>query len=49
LEGFEGIVQRRCNGLRVVLTVQAIMKSFAVEIEECDLELLDNSASEVPA
>jgi transcription antitermination factor NusG len=43
LEGFEGIVERRNNGLRVVLTLQQIMKSVAVEVEECDLELLGNS------
>jgi transcription antitermination factor NusG len=46
LEGFAGIVQRRCNGLRVVLSLPAILKSFAVEIDECDLELLVSSSSE---
>ena len=47
LEGFEGIVVRRGNGLRVVLSLQQIvkspaveMRSVAVEVEECDLELL---------
>ena len=42
LAGFEGIVVRTNNGVRVVLTVQLIMKSVAVEVEECDLELLGN-------
>ena len=49
LEGFEGIVVRRSNGLRVVLSLQqfirgasAEMKSVAVEVEECDLERLGN-------
>jgi transcription antitermination factor NusG len=42
LKGFEGIVVRKNNRLRVVLTVQLIMKSVAVEVEECDLELLGN-------
>jgi transcription antitermination factor NusG len=42
LAGFEGIVERQANGLRLVLTVQQIMKSVAVEVEECDLELLGN-------
>jgi transcription antitermination factor NusG len=46
LEGFEGIVERRNNGLRVVLTLQQIMKSVAVEVEERDLELLGNSNCE---
>jgi len=47
LEGFEGIVVRRSNGLRVVLSLQQIvncapmeMPSVAVEVEECDLEWL---------
>jgi transcription antitermination factor NusG len=43
LTGFEGIVVRKTNGLRVILTLQQIMKSVAVEIEEHDLELLGNS------
>jgi transcription antitermination factor NusG len=43
LTGFEGIVVRKNNGLRVILTLQQIMKSVAVEVEECDLELLGNS------
>ncbi len=49
LEGFEGIVVRRSNGLRVVLSLQEIVKgapvempSVAVEVEECDLEWLGN-------
>ena len=49
LEGLEGIVVRRSNGLRVVLSLQQIirsvaaeMRSVAVEVEECDLELLGN-------
>jgi transcription antitermination factor NusG len=46
LEGFQGIVLRRNNGLRVVLTLQQIMKSVAVEVEECDLELLGNPNDE---
>ena len=42
LTGFEGIVVRKTNALRVILTLQQIMKSVAVEVEECDLELLEN-------
>lgn len=44
LAGFEGIVVRNTNGLRVVLTLQQIMKSVAVEVEECDLELIRDSS-----
>ncbi len=43
LAGFEGIVVRKINGVRVILTLQQIMKSVAVEVEESDLELLGNS------
>ena len=42
LAGFEGIVVRTNNGVRVVLTVQLIMKSVRLKVEECDLELLGN-------
>jgi transcription antitermination factor NusG len=43
LAGLEGVVVRKTGGLRVVLTLQKIMKSVAVEVEESDLELLGNS------
>jgi transcription antitermination factor NusG len=43
LSGFEGIVIRRTNGLRVILTLLQTMKSVAVEVEDCELELLINS------
>jgi transcription antitermination factor NusG len=42
LTGFDGIVARKNNGLRVILTLREIMKSVAVEVDECDLELLGN-------
>lgn len=38
LAGMEGIVLRDGNGLRVVLTVELIMKSIVVEVEQWDLE-----------
>jgi len=38
LTGFEGIVVRKINGVRVILTLQQIMKSVAVEVEEYNLE-----------
>ncbi len=37
--GMEGVVQRKKSGLRVVLTLQLIMQSIAVEVDETDLEL----------
>ncbi|MGD0345818.1 MAG: UpxY family transcription antiterminator [Terracidiphilus sp.] len=40
LTGFEGIVLRNKNGLRVVLTVEHIMQSYAVEVALEDLEPL---------
>ncbi len=40
MEGLEGIVVRKKNSLRVVLTLAAIMKSIALEIDACDLEAL---------
>lgn len=36
--GMEGVVVRRRNGLRVVLTLKQIMQSIAVEVSEADLE-----------
>lgn len=41
--GMEGVVQRKKNGLRVVLTLRQIMQSIAVEVDETDLEPLEAS------
>jgi len=38
LEGLTGIVLRKGNNLRIVLSVQLIMQSVVVDIEQCDLE-----------
>ena len=38
LEGWEGILLRRKNDLRVVISVAQIMRSIAVEIDICDVE-----------
>lgn len=38
--GMRGIVSRKKSGFRVVLTIEQIMQSVAVEIDEADLELL---------
>ncbi len=40
LAGFEGIVVRHKNGFRVVLTLEAIMQSYAIEVGLDDLEPL---------
>ena len=39
--GMKGIVVRKKSGLRVVLTLQQIMQSIAIEVDEGDLEPLD--------
>jgi transcription antitermination factor NusG len=41
LAGMEGVVVRQKNGLRVVLTVELIMQSMAVEVDGSELEPLD--------
>jgi transcription antitermination factor NusG len=44
LAGMEGIVVRKKNGLRVVLTLEHIMQSIAVEVDGNDLEPLPSGA-----
>ena len=39
--GMEGVVVKKKNGFRVVLTLEQIMRSMAVEVDEGELELLD--------
>jgi transcription antitermination factor NusG len=41
--GMQGIVVRKKNGFRVVLTLEQIMQSIAVEIDEFDLEPVDTN------
>jgi hypothetical protein len=38
----EGVVVRQKGGLRVVLTVELIMQSVAVEVDAAELEPLDS-------
>ena len=45
LEGLEGIVVRSKNSYRVVLTLEHIMQSYAVEVDLNDLELLPSNES----
>jgi len=44
LAGMEGIVVRTKNSFRVVLTLEHIMQSVAVEVGSSDLELLESGA-----
>jgi transcription antitermination factor NusG len=44
MAGVEGIVIRKKTGLRVVLTVNLIMQSVAVEVDEHDLELVNSGS-----
>ena len=44
LAGMEGVVVRKKNSLRVVLTVDLILQSVAVEVDESELETLDSTA-----
>jgi transcription antitermination factor NusG len=46
LAGMEGVVVRRKNSLRVVLTMDIIQRSVAVEVDEAELETMD---SKVPS
>ena len=43
LAGMEGVVVRKKNSFRVVLTMDAIMQSIAVEVDANELEPLDSS------
>lgn len=45
LAGMEGIVVRLKNSLRVVLTVELILQSVAVEVDATELEILEAAAS----
>jgi len=40
MAGVEGILTRVKNGLRVVMSLDAIMKSVAVEVDMCDIEMV---------
>ena len=44
MTGAEGILVRQKNELRVVLTLEAIMKSVALEVNAEDLELLEQAS-----
>lgn len=41
MSGMEGILTRKKNGLRFVLTLEAIMRSVVVEVDANDIEVID--------
>lgn len=47
LEGMIGIVVRHKNGIRVVLTLDLIMKSIAVEVDSQDLEVISRDQTPI--
>ena len=44
MAGLKGILVRKKNEFRVVLTLDAIMRSVAVEVDACDIEPVDSPA-----
>jgi transcription antitermination factor NusG len=46
LAGIEGVVVRRQNSFRVVITLELIMQSIAVEVNADDLEPIESSSHE---
>src|SRR5579863_1287562 len=48
MAGMEGIVLRKKNNCRVVLTIEMIMKSITVEVEADDIEPVDSPSNSRP-
>lgn len=48
LAGIEGIVVRRKNSFRIVITLELIMQSIAVEVNADDLEPIDSNSGGLP-
>jgi transcription antitermination factor NusG len=44
LSGMEGVLVQKKNGLRVVLTIEAIMRSISIEVELSNLERVRDEA-----
>jgi hypothetical protein len=38
MQGLEGIIQRRKDRCRVIFSIDLIMRSIAVEVDEADVE-----------
>lgn len=49
LAGWEGVVSRSDAGLRVVLTIESIMRSIAVHVRAEDIDLLEEESAETRA
>ncbi len=49
LRGLEGVIVRQTRKLRMIVSIDCIMQSFAVELEASDLESPISSASSVAA
>jgi transcription antitermination factor NusG len=49
LAGMEGVVLRKKNSLRVVLTMDMIMQSVAVEVDGSELEIVSSAPERSPA
>jgi len=47
LQGMTGIIQRKKTGLRLILSVELIMKSISVEIDESALELVESASQAI--
>jgi len=47
MSGVEGILVRKKNEFRFVLTLEAIMRSVAVEVDASELELVDQPLTEI--
>jgi transcription antitermination factor NusG len=47
MSGVEGILVRKKNEFRFVLTLEAIMRSVAVEVDANDLELVEQPAKTI--
>jgi transcription antitermination factor NusG len=47
MAGVEGILVRKKNELRFVLTLEAIMRSVAVEVDASELESVDQPLTEI--
>jgi enolase len=46
MAGVEGILVRKKNEFRFVLTLEAIMRSVSVEVDASELELVDQPLTE---
>jgi transcription termination/antitermination protein NusG len=49
LEGVVGVVLRNANGLRLIVTLDQIGKSVALDIERSALELIAPTSADLPA